>query len=73
MELTDLDEFLRKVPKSMDKIGKSVAESIVTRIQSRLARMIEIGIGYLSIDRPTRRSRAASLSASRCRASSIAT
>jgi len=53
MELTDLDEFLRKVPKSMDKIGKSVAESIVTRIRSRLARMIEIGIGYLSIDRPT--------------------
>jgi excinuclease UvrABC ATPase subunit len=53
MELTDLDEFLRKVPKSMDRIGKSVAESIVTRIRSRLARMIEIGIGYLSIDRPT--------------------
>ncbi len=53
MELTDLDEFLGKVPKSMDRVGRSVAESIVSRIRARLARMIEIGIGYLAIDRPT--------------------
>jgi excinuclease UvrABC ATPase subunit len=53
MELTDLDEFLRKLPVSMDRLGASVADSIVSRIRSRLARMIEIGIGYLSIDRPT--------------------
>lgn len=53
MELTCLDEFMRKLPSSMDRIGKSVADSIVSRIRSRLARMIEIGIGYLSIDRPT--------------------
>jgi excinuclease UvrABC ATPase subunit len=53
MELTDLDAFLRTLPASMDKIGASVADSIVSRIRSRLARMIEIGIGYLSIDRPT--------------------
>lgn len=53
MELGDLDEFLRKLPASMDRIGASIADSIVTRICSRLAQMIEIGIGYLSIDRPT--------------------
>ena len=53
MELTDLDAFLRTLPESMDRIGASVADSIVTRIRARLERMIEIGIGYLSIDRPT--------------------
>jgi len=53
MELIDLDAFLRGLPKSMDRIGESIADSIVTRIRSRLAQMIEIGIGYLSIDRPT--------------------
>lgn len=53
MELTDLDAFLCKLPASMDRVGACVADAIVTRIRSRLARMIEIGIGYLSIDRPT--------------------
>jgi excinuclease UvrABC ATPase subunit len=53
LELGELDDFLRKLPASMDRVGASVADSIVTRIRSRLARMIEIGIGYLSIDRPT--------------------
>lgn len=53
MELGELHEVLGTVTKSMDKIGKSVAASIVNRIRGRLERMIEIGIGYLSIDRPT--------------------
>jgi excinuclease UvrABC ATPase subunit len=53
MELTDLDAFLRTVPESMDTVGASVANSIVSRIRARLAQMIAIGIGYLSIDRPT--------------------
>ena len=53
LELGELDEFLRTLPASMDRVGASIADSIVTRIRARLARMIEIGIGYLSIDRAT--------------------
>lgn len=53
MELGELDSFLRKLPKSMDRVGESIADSIVSRIRARLTQMIDIGIGYLSLDRPT--------------------
>jgi len=53
MELTELKNFLEEVPLSMDNIGREIAESIISRIIKRLSYLIEIGVGYLSLDRQT--------------------
>lgn len=53
MELTDLAAFLTKVPDSMDSTGRGIAEPIIGNITKRLSHMIKIGVGYLSLDRPT--------------------
>jgi len=53
MELTKLNNFLQTVPSSLDNMGKTIASSIILRIRKRLTYLIEIGVGYLSLDRQT--------------------
>jgi len=53
MTLEDLDEWVKGVPASMPDDMKSMAESICESFHDTSRRLMDLGLGYLTIDRPS--------------------
>ncbi len=51
MTLSDVVEWVKKVPQSLPKEMKPMAESICDSFQSVAKRLIDLGLGYLTLDR----------------------
>lgn len=51
MTLSQLAEWVRGVPKSLPKEMRPMAESICEAFQSTAKRLIDLGLGYLTLDR----------------------
>lgn len=51
MTLSDVIEWVKKVPKSLPKEMVPMAESICDSFQSVAKRLIDLGLGYLTLDR----------------------
>lgn len=51
MTLSDVVEWVKKVPQSLPKEMVSMAESICDSFQSVAKRLIDLGLGYLTLDR----------------------
>jgi excinuclease ABC subunit A len=54
MDLNELYDWMKILPKKLDKKQKSVAHEVIKEIQLRLGFLLEVGLDYLSINRPTR-------------------
>lgn len=53
MEFTELRHFFKEVYEEFNSFEQQIAESILSRIDQRLKNLVDIGIGYLSLDRRT--------------------
>ncbi len=51
MELGDLHAWLRNVPKAMSEKQLTIATEILKEINTRLQFLLDVGLGYLSLDR----------------------
>lgn len=51
MTLTELVSWVRGVPASLPEYMRPMAESICTAFQDTAARLLDLGLGYLSLDR----------------------
>ena len=53
MTLTDLEEWVKGVPGSVPAEMKSMADSICESFHDTSRRLMDLGLGYLTLDRPT--------------------
>ncbi len=53
MTLKDLDEWVRGVPGSLPSEMREMAESICESFHDASKRLMDLGLGYLTLDRPT--------------------
>lgn len=51
MALAELKEFIATIEKDLSVDAKTIVEPIITDIKERLSLYLEVGIGYLSLDR----------------------
>ncbi len=51
MELGDLHAWLRKAPEAMSEKQRTIATEILKEINTRLQFLLDVGLGYLSLDR----------------------
>ena len=51
MELVDLEEWISDLENHLSDIHKIIAKEIIKEIRSRLSFMIQVGLGYLSLNR----------------------
>ena len=54
MDLNDLSEWFDVIESKLDKKQNTIAAEVIKEIRLRLGFLLEVGLGYLSIDRPTR-------------------
>ena len=54
MDIETLYHWTKKLPSYLSKQGQKIAEEIQKEIQNRLDFLCTVGLGYLSLDRPTR-------------------
>lgn len=52
MTLDELDSWVKKVPQSLPDEMRPMAESVCSEFESTAKRLLDLGLGYLSIDRP---------------------
>lgn len=52
MPISELVPFFRKLPELLDKREALIAGQVVDEVKSRLTLLAEVGLGYLSLDRP---------------------
>ena len=53
MTLTDLEEWVRGVPGSLPSEMRNMADSICESFHDTSRRLMDLGLGYLTLDRPT--------------------
>ena len=53
MDISELNEWLTEAQKHLDSQQKKIAKEIIKEIQTRLGFMLEVGLDYLSLDRPS--------------------
>ena len=53
MDIAELREWLNVAPEHMDHQQQQIAADIIKEIQTRLGFMLEVGLDYLSLDRPS--------------------
>ena len=53
MEMSELREWLDKIPESFNEREKNVARDILKELRERVQFMLDVGLDYLSLDRPT--------------------
>lgn len=54
MDITRLREWLDNVEESLDKKQKKIAHEILREIKTRIDFLLDVGIGYLNLNRPAR-------------------
>jgi excinuclease ABC subunit A len=54
MNLQKLQDWFRDIEKRLDKKQQMIAKDILKEIRSRLGFLLDVGLGYLSLGRPTR-------------------
>lgn len=53
MTLTELGEWIEQLPSKLDDRQKNIATEIIKEIRSRISFLLGVGIGYLSLNRPS--------------------
>ena len=53
MEISDLSEWLSQLPGKLSKRNNAVARDILKELQDRVRFLLDVGLEYLSLDRPT--------------------
>ena len=53
MEMTELRQWLDAIPKGFNQREKNVARDILKELRERVQFMLDVGLDYLSLDRPT--------------------
>ena len=53
MEMTELREWLDTIPKGFNQREKNVSRDILKELRERVQFMLDVGLDYLSLDRPT--------------------
>jgi excinuclease ABC subunit A len=51
LALTDLDEWLRALPAVLTRSDMLIAESLLVELRERIERLVEVGAGYLTVER----------------------
>jgi len=54
MDLNHLQEWFKDLEKRIDKKQNAIAKDILKEIRSRVVFLLDVGLGYLSLNRPTR-------------------
>jgi len=54
MDLPELKKWLNKLPKVLDKRRRAIAAEIVKELKLRLQFLLDVGLDYLSLNRPAR-------------------
>ena len=53
MDIAELRDWLNEAPRHMDSNQQQIAAEIIKEIQTRLGFMLEVGLDYLALDRPS--------------------
>ncbi len=53
MEMSELREWLDKIPEGFNEREKNVSRDILKELRERVQFMLDVGLDYLSLDRPT--------------------
>ncbi|MBO4231156.1 MAG: excinuclease ABC subunit UvrA, partial [Bacteroidales bacterium] len=53
MEMTDLKDWLASLPGKLNEREKNIARDILKELDDRVRFMLDVGLDYLSLDRPT--------------------
>ncbi|MBQ0056634.1 MAG: excinuclease ABC subunit UvrA [Bacteroidales bacterium] len=53
LTLSDLHEWIKNLPSALSERQMNVAQEILKEIQTRLQFLLDVGLGYLSLNRPT--------------------
>ncbi|MCQ2182268.1 MAG: excinuclease ABC subunit UvrA [Bacteroidales bacterium] len=53
MEISELAEWLRQLPDKLSARGKSIVRDILKELDDRVRFLLDVGLDYLSLDRPT--------------------
>ena len=53
MEMTELRQWLDRIPKGFNEREKNVSRDILKELRERVQFMLDVGLDYLSLDRPT--------------------
>ena len=53
MEISDLYEWLQNLPGKLSERGKAIAHDILKELRDRVRFLLDVGLEYLSLDRPT--------------------
>ena len=53
MEMTELRQWLDKIPEGFNQREKNVSRDILKELRDRVQFMLDVGLDYLSLDRPT--------------------
>ena len=53
MDLTELNEWIGQLPDHLETKERTIAAEILKEIRSRLGFMLQVGLGYLALDRPS--------------------
>ncbi|NPA34518.1 MAG: excinuclease ABC subunit UvrA [Chlorobi bacterium] len=54
MELSELAQWVEKIPESLSERDLTVARGIIDELRRRIKMVIDIGLGYLTLNRPVR-------------------
>ncbi|HMQ07389.1 MAG TPA: excinuclease ABC subunit UvrA [Saprospiraceae bacterium] len=54
MDLHELNEWIRNSKNKLTDHQRTIGEEVIKEIQSRLRFLLDVGLGYLSLNRPTR-------------------
>lgn len=54
MDITNLADWFEKLPEQINEKQKLIAHEIIREIKSRIGFLLEVGIDYLTLNRPTR-------------------
>lgn len=54
MYLDELQEWISQLPKKLNKTQNTIAEEVLKEISLRVGFLLEVGLDYMTIDRPTR-------------------
>ncbi len=53
LSLEELDDWLKKISQELDARSKDMVKAYITDLQTKIGRILKVGLGYLSLDRQT--------------------